>query len=320
MLQISRKEHDVIGWMLALCMAVGGSSASPLKVVTTTGMVGDIARQVAGERASVHAIMGEGVDPHLYKPVASDIRRIMAADVVFYNGLKLEGRMGDIFERAAARGRFVRPVAAMIDESFLLEPEGQPGHPDPHVWMDVKAWMAATDAVAIAMCQADPDGCDTYKQNAAAYRKELALLDEYVRTVIASIPPGRRVLVTAHDAFSYFGRAYGIEVRGIQGISTESEAGLADVNALVTMLVEREVPAVFVESSVPDKYVRALVEGAAAKGHEVVIGGELFSDAMGRPGTWEGTYLGMIDHNATTIARGLGGTVSRGGLRGEVSE
>ena len=320
MLQIFRKDRDVIGWTLAMCVAVGGGSASPLKVVATTGMVGDVARHVAGERANVSTIMGEGVDPHLYKPLASDIRRIMAADVVFYNGLKLEGRMGDIFERAAARGRFVRPVAAMVDESFLLEPEGQPGHPDPHVWMDVKAWMAATDAVAIAMCQADPDGCDTFKKNAAAYRVELAALDNYVRTVIASIPPGRRVLVTAHDAFNYFGRAYGIEVMGIQGISTESEAGLADVNAIVSMLVDREVPAVFVESSVPDKYVRALVEGAAAKGHEVVVGGELFSDAMGRPGSWEGTYLGMIDHNATTIARSLGGTVPSGGLRGEAAK
>ena len=312
-------------WKQGICVAsmIGLSASSAmakaLEIVTTTGMVADIARHVAGDRATVVNIMGEGVDPHLYKPLASDVRRIMSADVVFYNGLKLEGRMGGIFERAAARGRFVRPVASMVDKTFLLEPEGQAGHPDPHVWMDVKAWMAATEATAIALCQADPDGCETYRTNAATYTAELASLDEYVRQVIASIPSKQRVLVTAHDAFNYFGRAYGLEVRGIQGISTESEAGLADVNGLVGLLVERRIPAVFVESSVPDKYVRALVEGAEARGHEVVVGGELFSDAMGKPGTWEGTYLGMIDHNASTVARALGGTVPEQGFRGSVA-
>ncbi|MDG2476725.1 MAG: zinc ABC transporter substrate-binding protein [Phycisphaerales bacterium] len=309
-------------WLAVVSVVVWsmvGAAGAELQVVATTGMIGDVARHVAGDRADVHTIMGEGVDPHLYKPVASDVRRIMGADVVLYNGLKLEGRMGDIFERAAARGKFVRPVAAMVDESFLLEPEDQPGHPDPHVWMDVKAWMAATDAVAIALCQADPAGCKTYRKNAAAYTVELAELDVYVAAVIASIPKNQRVLVTAHDAFSYFGRAYGLEVMGIQGISTESEAGLADVSSLVLMLVNRRIPAVFVESSVPDKYVRALIEGAAAKGHTVVVGGELFSDAMGRPGTWEGTYRGMIDHNASTVARALGGDVPTNGFRGHAS-
>jgi manganese/zinc/iron transport system substrate-binding protein len=303
-----------------LAWSVAWAAGAPLKVVATTGMIGDIARHVAGDRVDLHTIMGEGVDPHLYKPVASDVRRIMGADVVFYNGLKLEGRMGDIFERAAARGKFVRPVAAMVDESFLLEPEDQPGHPDPHVWMDVKAWMSATDAVAIALCQADPGGCDTYRKNAAAYTAELAELDAYVTQVIASIPKNQRVLITAHDAFNYFGRAYGIQVMGIQGISTESEAGLADVSALVDILVDRRIPAVFVESSVPDKYVRALIEGAAAKGHAVIVGGELFSDAMGRPGSWEGTYLGMIDHNASTVSRALGGAVPANGFRGAAQE
>ncbi|MDP7069718.1 MAG: zinc ABC transporter substrate-binding protein [Phycisphaerales bacterium] len=298
----------------------GALQAASLDIVATTGMVADIARHVAGDRASVVNIMGEGVDPHLYKPVASDVRRIMAADVVLYNGLKLEGRMGDIFERAAARGRFVRPVAAMVDEAYLLEPADEPGHPDPHVWMDVKAWMAATEAVAIALCQADPQGCDTYRHNAESYVAELSRLDAYVRRVVGSIPQGQRVLVTAHDAFNYFGRAYGLEVMGIQGISTESEAGLADVTGLVDTLVERKVPAVFVESSVPDKYVRALIEGAAARGHQVIVGGELFSDAMGKPGTYEGTYVGMIDHNATTVAGALGGEVPQGGFSGPASE
>ena len=303
-------------WLIVVCCGLAsGGWAAELEVVATTGMIGDVAKHVAGERAAVHTMMGEGVDPHLYKPIASDVRRIMAADVVLYNGLKLEGRMGDVFERAAARGKFVRPVAAMVEEQFLLVPKGQEGHADPHVWMDVKAWMAATSAVAIALCQADPDGCALYEANAESYLKQLAALDAYVTQVVSSIPENQRVLVTAHDAFNYFGRAYGLEVRGIQGISTESEAGLADISGLVNLLVERQIPAVFVESSVPDKYVRALIEGAAAKGHKVVIGGELFSDAMGKPGTWEGTYPGMLDHNATTVARALGGPTPPHGFR-----
>jgi manganese/zinc/iron transport system substrate-binding protein len=311
-------------WKQGICVAsIIGLSASSvmataLEIVTTTAQIADMARHVAGDQAVVTSIMGEGVDPHLYKPLSSDVRRIMGADVVLYNGLKLEGRMGDIFERAASRGRFVRAVASGIDQKFLLVPEGQEGHPDPHVWMDVKAWMAATQVIATALCQADPDGCEMYHANAAIYVAELVTLDEYVRQVMTSIPSKQRVLVTAHDAFNYFGRAYGLEVQGIQGISTESEAGLADVNGLVGLLVERRIPAVFVESSVPDKYVRALVEGAKARGHEVVVGGELFSDAMGKPGTWEGTYFGMIDHNASTVARALGGTVPEQGFRGSV--
>jgi len=302
--------------VITLGLSHGAASAAAIDIVATTGMVADVARNVAGDRATVVNIMGEGVDPHLYKPVASDVRRIMAADVVLYNGLKLEGRMGDIFERAAARGRFVRPVAAMVDETYLLEPADEPGHPDPHVWMDVRAWMAATEAVAIALCQADPEGCEGYRTRAATYIRTLERLDAFVQQAISSIPEQQRVLITAHDAFSYFGRAYGLEVLGIQGISTESEAGLADVTGLVDVLVDRQVPAVFVESSVPEKYVRALVEGAAARGHDVVIGGELYSDAMGAPGTWEGTYVGMIDHNASVVARALGGRVPTGGFKG----
>jgi manganese/zinc/iron transport system substrate-binding protein len=309
------------GILVASMIGLSASSAmaTALEIVTTTAQVADVARHVAGDQAVVISIMGEGVDPHLYKPLSSDVRRIMAADVVLYNGLKLEGRMGDIFERAAARGRFVRPVASSVDQKFLIVPEGQEGHPDPHVWMDVQAWMAATDAVQIALCQARPEACDTFKANAKTFKVELQQLDQYVRGTIASIPKNQRVLVTAHDAFSYFGRAYGLDVMGIQGISTESEAGLADINRLVNILVERKIPAVFVESSVPDKYVRALIEGAQARGHTIVVGGELYSDAMGAPGTWEGTYVGMIDHNASTISRALGGNAPTGGIRAHIA-
>ena len=303
-----------IAGLTATC-SQGVVLAEPLEIVATTGMVADIAQHVAGDRSTVVNLLGEGVDPHLYKPVASDVRQMMAADVILYNGLHLEGRMEDVFERAAARGRFVRPVAAMVDESFLMEAEDDEGHVDPHVWMDVKAWIKATEAVALALCQADPEGCEEYRVNAAAYIGQLQQLDRYVRRVINSIPMDQRVLVTAHDAFGYFGRAYGVEVMAVQGVSTESEAGLAEINALVNTLVERKIPAVFIESSISPKYIRALVEGAAARGHELIIGGELYSDAMGPAGTWQGTYIGMMDHNAGVLATALQGKVPDGGFR-----
>jgi manganese/zinc/iron transport system substrate-binding protein len=280
-----------------------------LNVVTTTGMIGDVARHVAGDHAVVTSLMGEGVDPHLYTPRASDVRRILAADLVLYNGLMLEGRMEDLFKRAAAKGRRVHAVAEGLDTSYLLANADQPGHPDPHVWMDVKAWGLVTLEIAKAFCQADPEHCESYERNAKAYVEQLQVLDTFMRDALQSVPKAHRVLVTAHDAFNYFGRAYDVEVLGIQGVSTESEAGIADINTLVDLLVDRRIPAVFVESSVPDKYVRALIEGAASRGHVVIVGGELFSDAMGKPGTHEGTYVGMMAHNGSTIAKGLGGHV-----------
>ncbi len=311
--------------MLAAAVAVPGCEPSeartgyPMRIVATCGMVTDIVRQVAGEHAEVHGLMGEGVDPHLYKPTRSDVAKILDADAVFYSGLMLEGRMADTFVKAARQGKAVYPVTELIDESFLLEPPEFEGHWDPHVWMDVSAWSQCVQAVADALAELDPSHADDYRSNATRYRDRLAALHEYVQRVIGTIPQPQRVLITAHDAFNYFGRAYGIEVRGVQGLSTESEAGLQDITALVSFLVERDIRAVFVETSVSDKFVRSLIEGAAARGHEVRIGGELFSDAMGAEGTYEGTYIGMIDHNATTIARALGGEAPPGGMQGRLS-
>lgn len=295
-----------------------GPKERPYRIVTTTGMVTDIVRQVAGDLAHVEGLMGEGVDPHLYKPQRSDLIRINRAEVIFFSGLMLEGRMADAFFRVARQGKKVYPVTERIEESFLLEPEGFDGHWDPHVWGDPMAWAQCTLAVAEALAEFDPTHADAYRQRAATYVAELKELDAYARRVIQSIPENRRLLVTAHDAFNYFGRAYGLEVLGIQGLSTESEAGLQDIRRLIDRIVERQVQAVFVESSVSDKNVRALIEGAGARGHELKIGGQLFSDAMGAPGTYEGTYQGMIDHNATTIARALGGEAPAGGFRGKL--
>jgi manganese/zinc/iron transport system substrate-binding protein len=295
-----------------------GPTRSPYVVTTTVGMVTDIVRQVAGPQAEVRGVIGEGVDPHLYKPTRGDVTMMIQGDVVFYSGLLLEGKMTDTLVRIA-QDKPVYAVTELIEEGYLLEPPGFSGHSDPHVWMDVRGWMKAVESVARALRGYDPSNASLYRDNATAYLARLAELDTYVRTILATVPERQRVLVTAHDAFNYFGRAYGLEVLGIQGISTESEAGLEDINRLVDLLVERQVRAVFVETSVAEKNVRALIEGAGARGWKVEIGGSLYSDAMGPAGTYEGTYVGMIDRNATLITRALGGSAPEGGMQGSLT-
>lgn len=291
----------------------------PYNIVTTTGMVRDIVKQVVGEHGEVAGLMGEGTDPHIYDPTRNDMIKLRDADVIFYSGLLLEGRMTDPLIRIAQRGKPVYAVTNLIDRQYIIEAEDYAGEMDPHVWMDVQAWSKAVEAVAEQMAELDPEHAQFYRDNAESYRQRLNELDSYVRQVIGSIPENRRVLVTAHDAFNYFGRAYDIEVRGIQGISTQSEAGTADINRLVDFLVENNIPAVFVETSVSDKAVRALIEGAQSRGHDVKIGGLLFSDAMGHTDSYEGTYIGMLDHNATTIARALGGEAPEKGWQGKLT-
>lgn len=291
----------------------------PFRIAATTGMVADIVRQVAGDRGEVTSIIGEGVDPHLYVPTRSDVAALMEADIVFYSGLLLEGKMTDTLIRLGRSGRPVHAVTELVDESLLLQPEEFAGHFDPHLWMDVGGWMQAVSAVTEALVAFDPEGMNGYRERAEGYTATLTELHDYARRVLGSIPEQQRILVTAHDAFNYFGRAYGLEVAGIQGISTESEAGLDRINRLVDLLVTRQVGAVFVETTIADRNVRALIEGAAARGHTVVVGGELYSDAMGRPGTYEGTYVGMLDHNATTVARALGGMAPAHGFQGRLS-
>lgn len=293
---------------------------TPLQIVATVGMVGNIVTEVAGDRAVVENLIGEGVDPHLYKPTRTDVVKLSRAELVFYNGLHLEGKMAAVLEGLASLKRPVVAVTENVlqDEGYVLNKEGNIH--DPHVWMDVSGWMRAVEAVMKTLADFDPDHSDIYRERGQAYLSRLRGLDAYAREVLSTIPENRRVLVTAHDAFNYLGRAYGLEVLGIQGLSTESEAGVQDVENLVNLLVERQVPAVFVESSVADKNVRALVEGARSRGHSVTIGGALFSDAMGPPGTYEGSYIGMIDHNVTMIATALGGEAPTGGWQGLLQE
>jgi manganese/zinc/iron transport system substrate-binding protein len=291
------------------------ASAAP-RIVATTGMIADAARAIAG--GAVQGLMGPGVDPHGYRQTRSDIAALVGADLVLWHGLRLEAQLAGLMETLQGRGEVVA-VAEAVDPARLLRDADYPDQPDPHIWMDPDLWQEAVGVIEAAILRVDPGRAEAIAANASAYRVQIAAVQEYAVKVLASVPPEARVLVTAHDAFGYFGRAYGFEVEGLQGISTESEAGLARIRDLVDLLVTRGIRAVFVESSVPDRAMRALIEGAAAAGHEVTIGGELFSDAMGPEGSHEGTYPGMIDHNVTTIARALGGAAPERGAFGKLA-
>jgi len=290
----------------------------PIPVAATVGMVADLVKNVGREYVAVTQIMGSGVDPHMHKASRDDVQAIMNADIVFYSGLMLEGKMTDTLIKVS-RNKPVFAVTELIDQKTLLEPDDFNGHYDPHVWMDVAAWSQCVDAVKDALCEVDPKHADVYQKNAADYKKQLEELQQYGLKITQSIPEKSRILITSHDAFNYFGRAYGLNVQGVQGISTESEAGLKRINELVDLLVEKKIKAVFVESSVSKKNITALIDGAKAQGHEIIIGGELFSDAMGEDGTYEGTYLGMLDHNFTIVTRALGGTAPEKGMQGKLT-
>uniref|UniRef100_UPI002FDC471D metal ABC transporter solute-binding protein, Zn/Mn family n=1 Tax=Falsiroseomonas oryzae TaxID=2766473 RepID=UPI002FDC471D len=291
----------------------------PRSVIATVAMVGDVVREVSGGRVRAETLIGEGVDPHLFRPTRADIARLLGADAVFGNGHRLEGRMGDVLERVRAAGKPVILMAESLPRERLRANPDYPDAADPHVWMDPTLWAEASGAAEAGLARLAPDAREAFADNLARFRARLARLDAYAQEAIGSIPQNARVLVTAHDAFSYFGARYGLEIESIQGLSTEAEANLAGIEALVRKLVERRVPAVFAETSVPDRAVRALIEGAGARGQRVALGGNLFSDAMGRPGSYEGTYEGMLDHNITIIARALGGRAPARGLNGRLA-
>lgn len=324
---LSGQRIFVLPALFALCLSgcanpTADSSASNssdrIQVVATVGMVADLVKNVGQHHVTVTQICGSGVDPHLYRATRDDVRQIMTCDIVFYSGLMLEGKMADILARISDS----KPVIAVTEQlstDNLLQPDGSAGHVDPHVWMDVSAWQRCLTVVCDELCRSFPDHANDFQTNAQRYQQELTKLHEYGVTSIATIPESERLLITSHDAFNYFGRAYGLEVHGVQGLSTESEAGLQQINELVDLLVTRRVKSVFVESSVPKKNIQALVEGAQARGHSVSVGAELFSDAMGEPDTYEGTYVGMLDHNITCVTRALGGTAPERGLHGQLS-
>lgn len=294
---------------LAATLQPGGLQAAKIKAATTTTMVTDMVRQVGGDRVEVDGLMGPGVDPHLYKPAASDVTRLSKAEVIFYSGLMLEGRMADLFAKMARTGKRVYAVTESIPEKELLEPESFQGHWDPHVWGDPLLWAKCVDTVVTGLSEADPAGKAHYAARGAQAKEAFKALHAWAQKRINEIPKTQRVLITSHDAFNYFGRAFGIEVVGVQGVSTVTEAGLADIAKTVDFIKQRKVKAIFIESSVPPATIQRISKDAGVK-----VGGELFSDACGAPGemragggeTYDaGTYIGMIKHNVNTIVEAL---------------
>jgi len=296
-------------WLLVLT-AIGLQSnptlaASPIKVTATTSMVADLVSQIGGNRVQVTGLMGPGVDPHLYKAAASDVVKLRQADVIFYNGLLLEGKMTDLFSRMAKSNPHIYAIAERLPKSRLLQPPQFAGHYDPHVWFDISLWSQCIEVVAEGLSSIQPDSMVYFQQQADRTRQHLAELHEWSLKKAAQLPESRRILITSHDAYSYFGRAYGFQVVGLQGISTVTEAGLADIAKMVDFIKARNIKAIFVETSVSPAAIKRISQDAGVR-----IGGELFSDAMGTPGQIEngydlGTYEGMIKHNLTTMVEAL---------------
>ncbi|MFA7371173.1 MAG: zinc ABC transporter substrate-binding protein [Sphaerochaetaceae bacterium] len=276
-------------------------SSSRPKVTTTIGMIGDIALNLAGDYAEVTSLMGPGVDPHLYKATASDVKILSESDLILYGGLHLEGKMGDVL-KSLSRTKKTVAVSESIPKENLI---GLGDSYDPHVWFDINLWLYAVKAAYDSLVELIPERATEITENYNRYVEQLHALDEFIREEVAKLDAEQRVLITAHDAFEYFGKAYGFEVKGLQGISTVSEAGTRNVQDLANYIVEHQIKAVFIETSVPKKTIYSLQQAVKAKGFAVEIGGELFSDAMGDSGTKEGTYQGMLEHNITTIVAAL---------------
>ena len=301
--------------LICLCGCGGGSeraakeSPGVLKIVATTGQVGDVVGRVGGDRVRVTALMGPGIDPHLYKASAGDVERLRTADAIFYNGLHLETKMGDVIERMGARTPTLALAETLPGDALISPPEFE-GLPDPHVWFDVELWSRTPAAVAETLARIDPQHAREYRTRAADYTRELEALHAYALETFSTIPETQRVLITAHDAFNYLGRAYGLEVRGVQGISTSTEAGTGDIQDMATLIVERRIPAFFVETSVSPRSIEAVRQAVLARGFAVVIGGDIYSDALGDADSPAGTYPGMVRHNVDTITAALRGEVA----------
>lgn len=312
---MNHKIRSFFGWILILSLLLVGCSSPAtntastkdykLNVVATTTMLTDLSKVIGGERVNVNGLMGFGIDPHLYQASAGDVTLMQKADVVVYNGLHLEGKMGEIFESLSEQGTTVVCLEEGLDKSKLLSWEDDNSTYDPHIWFDISLWKEAAKIVANGLSESDPDGKSNYESNLESYLKELEETEAYIRNRVAELPKAQPVLVTAHDAFQYFGKAYGFEVRGLQGISTDAEAGTADVRDLADFIVERQIKAIFVESSVPPKTIEALQAAVKAKGFDVAIGGELYSDSLGDAESGTDTYILTVKVNIDTIVDAL---------------
>ena len=289
---------------LFACQPTDNRSNDLPVIVCTTGMIGDLVQNLAGDQVQLYTLMGPGVDPHLYKATQGDLEKLTRSDLVFYNGLHLEGKMAEVFEKLAKR-KNVKAVADGVDPHDLLHAPNTPDVHDPHIWFDVNIWIQVTRYVQKELIETFPRLKNTVSENASRYIRQLETARDSMRRQLAQIPEERRVLITSHDAFHYFGRAFDIEVKGLQGISTVSDFGLKDINDMVSLVIGKKIKAIFVESSVSQKAIQAVVKGCQAKGTKVNLGGPLFSDAMGAKGTPEGTYIGMLQYNAHKITEGL---------------
>lgn len=279
-------------------------ASGKLRIVTTTTMITDLVKNIGGDSVSVQGLMGSGVDPHLYKASEGDVSKLAGADVVFYSGLHLEGKLVDVFEKM---GRNTNTIALSdtLDKNKLIGSEYFASNYDPHIWFNIRYWKEITTYLTERMSALDPDNADYFRANEKSYLKKLGELESEVRATVATLPENRRVLVTAHDAFNYFGREYGFEVVGLQGLSTATEAGVQDVQKLARLIIDKQVSAIFVETSVPRRTIEALQQAVMAEGFDVQIGGTLYSDALGSKGTDEGTYIGMVAYNVNTIVNAL---------------
>lgn len=311
---MNKKIKSVFGALLIFSLLLIGCSApktdttsneDTLNIVATTTMLADLSSVIGGDQVKVEGLLGPGIDPHLYQASAGDVSLMHNADIVVYNGLHLEGKMGEIFENLSSQGSTVICIEDGLDESKLLSWEEDDSVYDPHIWFDVSLWKEAAQTVASGFIQAHPDGKEIYESNLDSYLKELDDLDTYIRNRTEELPKEQRVLVTAHDAFQYFGKAYGLEVRGLQGISTDAEAGTADMSNLAKFIVDRKIKAIFVESSVPPKTIEALQAAVNAKGFDVSIGGELYSDSLGDSESGSDTYILTVKANIDTIVDAL---------------
>lgn len=278
-------------------------SNGKLNVVTTTSMITDLVKNIGGNHINLQGLMGSGVDPHLYKASEGDVTKLSNADIIFYNGLHLEGKLVEVFEKMKTQKTVA--IGEALDKSTLIGSEYFASNYDPHIWFNPDYWIQATQFVVDKLSEAIPEQKTTFEANGANYIKQLEALKAELSSTIKTLPTEKRILVTAHDAFNYFGKSFGFEVVGLQGLSTATEAGVQDVQKLSSFIIEKNVKAIFIESSVPKRTIEALQAAVNSKGHDVKIGGSLFSDALGNTGTPEGTYIGMFNYNVNTIVNAL---------------
>lgn len=301
------KQLFILIFAIALCTSCKDDKNIPngkLNVVTTTSMITDLARNIGGDSIRIQGLMGSGVDPHLYKASEGDVSKLSNADVVFYSGLHLEGKLVDVFEKMGNTTNTIA-LAAILDKNKLIGSEYFASNYDPHIWFNIQYWKQLTNYLTQELSKLNPENASFFQKNSTRYLLQLDALENDIKKTIATLPKEKRILVTAHDAFNYFGEAYGFEVVGLQGLSTATEAGVQDVQNLAKLIIDKKVKAIFVETSVPKRTIEALQQAVLSKGFEVAIGGTLYSDALGNAGTEEGTYLGMFRYNVNTIVEAL---------------